>query len=429
MRRPVFFMLFVAAVFPVAASAQITVDRERMSVRDGQLLQGKNPFPMRAIEVPDFLQRSKLHHDMATTLARIAEVGGNTICFTLNTYDENGNLAATTRADLREAMEQVTWRRMTAICRVFPQDAPPDPDKRQAMAHSAAEELKGENRVVYWIDGTDASAIAQAFKDTAPSLTVAAEAGGDLNTITALPVKDIKKPALLLNAIVPLEQRETVHFVLPPDDASYAALEEAMKNPAESKPWTPDNALLSEQERAEGFVSLFDGKSLDGWWIIGPNKAGFAASDGRIEWKQQGGGGLYTRDRYGDFTLRLEWKINSGGNSGLYLRAPRAGRQSKIGMEFQLQGDAGTPITNQTTGAIYDVVPPQVNATKPAGEWNQVEITLYGAHMKAILNGQVVQDTDLEQSDELHARLTKGFIGLQDHASFVAFRNIRIKRL
>ncbi len=89
----------------------------------------------------------------------------------------------------------------------------------------------------------------------------------------------------------------------------------------------------------------------------------------------------------------------------------------------------GEPITNQTTGSIYVQVPPLVNAGKPAGEWNTLEITCNGPQVKAVLNGQTVQDTNLDQNEELRDRLREGFIGLQDHGTPVAFRNIRIKKL
>jgi hypothetical protein len=98
-------------------------------------------------------------------------------------------------------------------------------------------------------------------------------------------------------------------------------------------------------------------------------------------------------------------------------------------MEFQLQGDSGTPVTNQTSGAVYVVLPPRVNAAKPEGEWNSVEVTLNGPKLKAVLNGEVIQDTNLDDTEELRPRLRRGFIGLQDHASYVAFRNIRVKKL
>jgi hypothetical protein len=222
---------------------------------------------------------------------------------------------------------------------------------------------------------------------------------------------------------------EKVHFVAPGTNEGYAAFDRFMADPAELEPWTPDNSVLSEEERADGWISLFDGKTLNGWWIKGVNKKGFEVKDGAIVWAGPGADALYTHDRYGDFILRLEFRIAARGNSGLFLRGPRTGRSSKIGMEFQLFDDVDKAPDAHTTGAVYDVEPPLVGASKPAGEWNAIEIMLDGPIMKATVNGQVVQDRNLDEHDELRHRLREGFIGLQDHACHVAFRNIRIKKL
>jgi hypothetical protein len=152
-------------------------------------------------------------------------------------------------------------------------------------------------------------------------------------------------------------------------------------------------------------------------------------AEGDFEFKEQGGKAILTRNRYDNFILRLDYKIAEGGNSGVFLRAPRAARQSKIGMEFQIHGDVGAPVGDDMTGAIYLVVPPTVNATNPPMTWNSLEIELNGSHMKATLNGQVVHDFDMDTVEELKYRLKDGFIGLQDHNHFVAFRNVRIKEL
>jgi len=78
---------------------------------------------------------------------------------------------------------------------------------------------------------------------------------------------------------------------------------------------------------------------------------------------------------------------------------------------------------------VYDVLPPKLNAAKPAGEWNTLEIMFTGPMLKATLNGKIVQDVNFDEHEELKYRLRRGFIGLQDHAHYVAFRNIRIKKL
>ncbi|HOV72409.1 MAG TPA: DUF1080 domain-containing protein [Candidatus Hydrogenedentes bacterium] len=431
-------IVFASTVFP-----DILADKDKMAVRDGVLYLGKNPFMMRAVRVSEMALRSTAPSEWAATLARIADAGGNAVCFTLPGYAADGSLSPGTARTIKALMDAALWRRMGGLCRILPKKALDDKEKCLTMVRSAAAVLKNENRLVYWIDGPNADELVKAFREAAPGLVVAAKSGGDIEVVEKLvdkppvrgkkssrrPAKQTEKPLMLSGEIPPAERLGSVHFVLPGNEQSYVDLEAAMKNPAESAAWKPDNSTLSERERAEGFVSLFDGKTLDGWWFLGANTKGFAVENGAIVWKAEGGRALYTRDRYDNFILRLEWKINKGGNSGIYLRAPRAGRQSKIGMEFQLQGDAGQPVTNQTSGAIYDVVAPRVNATKSPGEWNTVEILLDGGRFRAVMNDQVVQETDLEQNDELRMRLRRGFIGLQDHGSFVAFRNIRIKRL
>ena len=402
---------------------------DRLFVVGNELRQKTTTVLMRAVETPGIAHVAGTP-ESPQILARLAESGANAVCFDLWGFSPDGQtLAPEVPKTIDTLMEEVIWRRMFAICRVFAPDAPADPAYRKKAIQAAAAALKSENRVVYWIDGPNNGELAKVFLEAAPGLVVAAEQSGAIDVVKQWPAKPAGKPVLLVGTTLTVDALETAHCVLPDNKETLAVLDKALANPAESKPWTPDNSVLTEQERAEGFVSLFDGKSLDGWYIIGKNKDGFAANDGVIEWKSIGGGGLYTRERYDNFVLRLEWKINKNGNSGIYLRAPRAGRQSKIGMEFQLMGDADTPITNQTTGAIYDVVAPKINASKPAGEWNAVEITLNGASMKGVLNGQTVQDINLDENPELKHRLRRGFIGLQDHACQVNFRNIRIKKL
>lgn len=137
-----------------------------------------------------------------------------------------------------------------------------------------------------------------------------------------------------------------------------------------------------------------------------------------------------TRDRYGDFILRLEGRIEAGGNSGIHIRAPRACRQSRIGFEFQFMGDYDITVPDKnSTGSVYDVLPALTTALRPEGEWNEFELHLEGSRVRARINGILVQDTDFEDHEELRHRLRRGFIGLQDHDCFVQYRNIRIKPL
>jgi hypothetical protein len=219
------------------------------------------------------------------------------------------------------------------------------------------------------------------------------------------------------------------HYILPDAPETYPKLDEILRDPFEIQPFTPDNSSLSEQERADGWTALFDGKTLNGWMLTGINKNGWKVTDGVIEWAEDGGGLIRSRDRYENFILKVDWKIDAGGNSGIMLRAPRTGRSSRIGMEVQIEGDYGEPIANDSTGAIYVQLPPLVAAQKPNGEWNTYEITLNGPQLKVVLNGQVVQDQNLDTNPEMVLRLKRGFIALQDHHNHVCFRNMKLKKL
>lgn len=196
-----------------------------------------------------------------------------------------------------------------------------------------------------------------------------------------------------------------------------------------SSPINPaDTFSLKPGEKEEGFVSLFNGKDLAGWLPL--TKPGdFEVREGAIQLMQKTGGWLRSWKRYGDFVLRIEFRIESGGNSGIYIRTSPGGRNSRIGFETQVFGDPArrTPIKD-SCAAIYDVRPPDGHFMKP-GLWNEYEIMCQGDTVRVKWNGHVVHDFRYGDIEALKHRCRKGFIGLQDHESKVEFRNIRIKEL
>ena len=194
---------------------------------------------------------------------------------------------------------------------------------------------------------------------------------------------------------------------------------------------------LSNEEAAQGFVRLFDGKTLDGWQ---GSVGGYAAENGVLVCKKEGGGNLLTTKEYGDFILRFEFKLEANGNNGVAIRTPLKGNPAYAGMEIQILDDSGSQYQNlkpyQYHGSIYGLVPAKRGFLKPVGEWNCEEIFCRGSHVKATLNGTVIVDADLATIDEPmdgrdHPGLKrdKGYLGWAGHGARVEFRNIRIKEL
>ncbi|MBX6312744.1 MAG: DUF1080 domain-containing protein [Isosphaeraceae bacterium] len=186
-----------------------------------------------------------------------------------------------------------------------------------------------------------------------------------------------------------------------------------------------------------GFVPLFDGQTLDGWRRFGGKAETWRVEDGRLVCLGEGGGWLGTDRPYADFTLRLEFRLSPGSNSGIYLRAPAdTSHISRTGMEIQLIDDDHPRYKNlkpwQYTGALYHVAAPERGHLKPAGHWNAMEIHLKGTHLVVRLNGAIVVDDRLDQHPELEKehpglKRTSGLIGLQCHNGRVEFRKLRIK--
>jgi hypothetical protein len=186
----------------------------------------------------------------------------------------------------------------------------------------------------------------------------------------------------------------------------------------------------------EGFVSLFNGKDLTGWKATGKMEV-WGAEKGVIYVSGGGGGWLLTDKEYGDYELRLEYKMSKRSNSGVALRTPFVGDPAYKGMEIQLIDDLNWKgLQNwQNTGAIYNVVPPKKIANKDIGEWNAMKIVAKGRKITVVNNGEVLVDADLDDYVKEHAEKhpgilrEKGHVGFQSHDNRVEFKNIYLKPL
>jgi len=208
---------------------------------------------------------------------------------------------------------------------------------------------------------------------------------------------------------------------------------------AADAPASPPAAnTLSPEDVREGFVSLFDGKTLAGW--AGAVK-GYVVEDGAIVCMPKGGGKLYTEKQYSDFILRFEFKLTPGANNGVGLRMPPEGDAAYNAMEIQVLDDTAEKYAKlqpyQYHGSIYGVVPAQKGHQKPVGQWNSEEILAQGPHIKVVLNGAVIVDAMIDKFAEgtldhrPHPGLLRptGHIGWLGHGARVEFRNIRIREL
>ena len=199
---------------------------------------------------------------------------------------------------------------------------------------------------------------------------------------------------------------------------------------------------------------LFDGQTLKGWHKYGggPVGAAWTVADNSIHLdasiKDQGGD-IVTDEEYENFDLKLDWKIDIGGNSGIifYIYEDKAKYEWpwQTGPEMQVLDNERHPdakIIKHRAGDLYDLISSSKETVKPALEWNTLEIKALNGKLDLYLNGTNVVSTTMWDDNwkqliagskfknmKEFGTIRKGRIGLQDHGNNVWFRNIRIQRL
>jgi FKBP-type peptidyl-prolyl cis-trans isomerase len=195
------------------------------------------------------------------------------------------------------------------------------------------------------------------------------------------------------------------------------------------------------------FASLMPSEGLNGW-VVQEGKPSAWRRDGEmISCTSSTGGWLRTEKAYSDFELRLEYRLQAGGNTGIGLRAPAFGNPTFNGLEIQLLDDAAGKYANlrpdQYTGSVYYQVPAgQKASVKAPGEWNICEITCLGDLLRVKINGETVNEVQLNRYQSARAaqadvaprfslaeRPPVGHIALQSHSTQVDFRNIALRDL
>ena len=203
--------------------------------------------------------------------------------------------------------------------------------------------------------------------------------------------------------------------------------------------------LMAGPALAGEWVSLFDGKSLDGWTQKN-GTATYRIEDGAIVGKTAEGSPnsfLCTDKLYGDFELEFEVKVDSGLNSGVQIRSQtkdgtNAGRVNGPQVEIEASGSKGAEsgyVYGEATGRGWLTPKERLKPHKhfKDGQWNKYRVVAKGPQIQTWINDQPIEDLTDEAIYKTHA---KGFIGLQVHGIGkkagpfeVSWRNLRIKEL
>jgi hypothetical protein len=213
-----------------------------------------------------------------------------------------------------------------------------------------------------------------------------------------------------------------------------------------TRAFAADNELTPE-EKAAGWILLFDGKTLDGWTRSDGKPSNRGVDHDAINPHRNGSYMLVYDKEFSNFELTCDFKVTPQCNSGIFVRTypltPRKGKDVGYnGIEVAI--DDGIKEGYHATGAIYDLSPVLVDATKPTGQWNHIDIVCNGPRISVELNGKVVNTIDLDQFTQPNLRPNgtqhkfdvaykdhprHGYIGLQDHGSPCWFKNIKLREL
>jgi len=204
---------------------------------------------------------------------------------------------------------------------------------------------------------------------------------------------------------------------------------------------------LSDAEKGAGWRLLFDGQTTAGWRNYGKPTIsdGWKVQDGALT-RVGAGGDIITTDQFTNFELSIDWKIEPGGNSGIFYRASEDSDEIYWNaIEMQVLDDAKHPDGQSlltSAGAAYDLYPSPAGHVHAGGEWNTARLIITGNHVEHWLNGFKLLEYELGSADwnskvagskfKPHPRFGKnaeGHIGLQDHGNVVAYRNIKIRVL
>ena len=220
----------------------------------------------------------------------------------------------------------------------------------------------------------------------------------------------------------------------------------ALSDQTHKKDKLKSNNKLNEQEIAEGWKLLFNGKDLSNWrYYNSPTKkiTGWTIDNGNLH-KPKGikAGNIMTDKTYENFIFSWEWKLENNGNNGVkYFITEK--RQATIGHEYQMIDDKRVKDPYSSNGSFYLIVKPIKNKPNLSmGSWNQSKIIVKGNHVEHWLNGikilsyscgskevmERVPKTKFKNVWKFGEKIT-GHILLTDHTDACWYRNVKIKDL
>ena len=201
-------------------------------------------------------------------------------------------------------------------------------------------------------------------------------------------------------------------------------------------------AWADDASKGGGWKVLFDGKKLDAWdyeptgWQVQEDGSLYTPGKGRD---------IFSKEKFQDFTLLLEFKVSKGCNSGVFVRMADRKDWLHSSIEFQVLDSFGkATVGKHDCAAMYDAKAPDHNAVKKAGEWNKLHITCFKNQIFVALNSIQVHKIDLNQWDTAHKNpdgsknkfrdpLKKiqhaGYLALQTHGKPCWYRKIKVRPL